>query len=184
MKTCRTCCKEKPLHDFVKNKNMKGGYLNDCKDCVRERSAQYYAENRESAIAASKRWIANNHEHVLERKRKYRAEHKAELYEKFIEWVKKNPLKWYIHTVNRKARKHGGKGVTAEEWVALCDQFDNRCVGCGRGNVELTQGHVLPTSKDGKHEIENLQPLCRSCNSRKNTKAIDYRVTFAARFGE
>lgn len=27
----------------------------------------------------------------------------------------------------------------------------------------------------GKDEIDNLQPLCTSCNSKKNSKTIDYR---------
>ncbi len=35
--------------------------------------------------------------------------------------------------------------------------------------------HVVPLAKGGLHEIGNIQPLCRSCNSRKHTTIVDYR---------
>ena len=33
MKVCKQCNKRKPLKEFVKNKNYKGGYATDCKVC-------------------------------------------------------------------------------------------------------------------------------------------------------
>jgi hypothetical protein len=63
---------------------------------------------------------------------------------------------------------------TSKEWGALCAKYDNRCVCCGR-QVKLVPDHIVPTSKDGTNYIDNIQPLCRECNSSKNDQTIDYR---------
>ena len=44
------------------------------------------------------------------------------------------------------------------------DKF--KCRACGRGwpDVELDIDHVLPWSKGGETEVENLQTLCSKCN--------------------
>lgn len=44
-----------------------------------------------------------------------------------------------------------------------------RCVSCA-GFVELTCDHKFPESLGGPTTIDNLQTLCRSCNSRKGTR--------------
>lgn len=46
-----------------------------------------------------------------------------------------------------------------------------RCVYCGR--VADTMDHVVPVSKGGTNDAENLVPACSSCNSSKGVKAVD-----------
>lgn len=43
------------------------------------------------------------------------------------------------------------------------------CLHCG-GTRDLTLDHIWPWSKGGPDTAENLQTLCRSCNSRKGAK--------------
>lgn len=49
------------------------------------------------------------------------------------------------------------------------------CLCCGTSK-NITIDHVIPVSKNGSNKISNLQPLCRSCNSRKRTNTTDYRL--------
>lgn len=44
-----------------------------------------------------------------------------------------------------------------------------RCVECGN-NDYLTLDHIIPFSKGGKTEKDNLRTLCRSCNSKKGNR--------------
>lgn len=72
-------------------------------------------------------------------------------------------------------RKRGAGGrFTPAEWAALCARFGNVCLACGAPGP-LTADHVLPLLLGGANTIDNIQPLCQSCNSRKGTSTTDYR---------
>lgn len=54
---------------------------------------------------------------------------------------------------------------------------NNECANCGREFSEylkFTVDHIIPLSKGGSLVKENVQLLCRSCNSSKNNKTIRY----------
>ena len=67
-----------------------------------------------------------------------------------------------------------------QEWQAIVEFYDSKCLCCGVPASEtafgrLTKDHVVPLSQGGSDFASNLQPLCKSCNSRKGTREIDYR---------
>lgn len=63
---------------------------------------------------------------------------------------------------------------TDQEWQDLCARYNHRCAAC-QNHEPLTVDHVVPLSRGGSDLIENIQPLCHSCNARKNARTIDYR---------
>lgn len=74
----------------------------------------------------------------------------------------------------RYARERGADGShTLEEWEALKVRHGGKCVGCGE-RMPLTRDHIVPLALGGTHDIENIQPLCRNCNSRKWMKLNIY----------
>lgn len=79
---------------------------------------------------------------------------------------------------NPRERETGGRH-TINEWEALLIFFGEKCLDCGSED-ELTKDHVLPLKLGGLDEAINLQPLCRSCNSRKGARWIDHRTEFPA----
>lgn len=54
MKTCPTCCIEKPISDFNVNKSKKDGLQTFCRECQRDYDRNYYAvrESRRSTTYA------------------------------------------------------------------------------------------------------------------------------------
>ena len=63
---------------------------------------------------------------------------------------------------------------TQNEWISLVHVCGNRCMNCGSED-NLVKDHIVPIYQGGCDGIENLQPLCRSCNASKGADASDLR---------
>lgn len=59
-------------------------------------------------------------------------------------------------------------GVPDEVRTKILER-DGKCLECGATD-NLTLDHIVPRSLGGSHEEENLQTLCRRCNSSKNNR--------------
>lgn len=49
------------------------------------------------------------------------------------------------------------------------------CIHCG-AQKRLTVDHIVPSSRGGSDDINNLVTMCRSCNSTKNDKWPEDRL--------
>lgn len=73
-----------------------------------------------------------------------------------------------------RVRANGG-WFTKEEWNALLAKYNYRCVRCG-SKRHIAADHVIPVALGGSSNIDNIQPLCRKCNSIKGARSsADYR---------
>ena len=62
-------------------------------------------------------------------------------------------------------------GVSKEEWENKLISYNYRCAHCGTtNNIEID--HIIPITLGGTNTIENLQPLCRSCNASKGGRYV------------
>jgi 5-methylcytosine-specific restriction endonuclease McrA len=147
---------------------------------VREAKRKRYAANPEKVREAERKRYAANPEKVREADRAWRAANPEKVREADRAWRAANPEKLTARNHRRRARKKSVDGTfTAQEWIDLCNFYNNRCLCCGEQD-KLTVDHVIPIICDGQNTIDNIQPLCGSCNSRKGTKIIDYRPAMKA----
>jgi 5-methylcytosine-specific restriction endonuclease McrA len=191
LKRCSKCGETKAVSEFHKETAKADGRKAFCKCCCKEKDHVRYMAVRQQSIAAATLWYQA---HMGQKKETDRT-----LYLENAEGKKADARLWYAtnwergrkqrnqyakahpemdrcHTENRRALKIASGGtITAEEWQELVGAFGRKCLCCGATDKKLTMDHVIPLARGGVHSIANVQPLCLSCNSRKNVREVDYR---------
>lgn len=72
------------------------------------------------------------------------------------------------------ARKKGRH--TKEQWAAMLVFHGGICPRCGGiHGTGIVKDHLIPIYQGGSDGIENIQPLCATCNASKGPEAKDYR---------
>ena len=61
------------------------------------------------------------------------------------------------------------KKITQDIKKIVYERDNGKCKQCG-SDRDLQFDHILPHSKGGSDEVENLQILCKTCNSKKSNK--------------
>lgn len=160
MKKCTRCGIEKPLSEFHKDKRRPDGFGSECIEC-------HTGKNLESYHADPIKY------------REWRDKHPEKVSEYNHAYYLKNPIKSLLNIHRRRALKNNNGGSFSEtEWQNLKVYYDFTCLACGRKEpeIKLTRDHVLPITQGGSNDITNIQPLCDSCNKKKGTQHIDYRM--------
>lgn len=194
---CRDCSKaQKRAERAAKPKAYRETarkYVDANKEHIRELKRKHQAENPRSYEEALRKYRATHRaeirakarerrqqdlEHHREIGRKSRAKHAEERNAYQREYGKVNRNKLTAYTNSRRVRKLEAVGShTDEEWQVLKVFYDFRCLCCGKQepHIKLTRDHVIPLTQGGSDAIDNIQPLCARCNSKKTNKHIDYR---------
>jgi len=63
--------------------------------------------------------------------------------------------------------------LTGEQWKQIIEQQNKKCNICGAeftDTLKPTRDHIIPVSEGGGLTFDNVQALCRSCNSRKSDR--------------
>lgn len=152
-----------------------------CLQCKKDNTRRWREGNKEHLLEYARTYREKNRQRIRDRHRGYSRQwyrkNREGLAEKNRRWQKQNPEKVAAISSRYRARKMGSDGnFTTEEFRRLCEKYGNRCLCCGRDDVALHADHVVPLTRGGRNDISNIQPLCKSCNSAKATRIIDYRT--------
>lgn len=197
-KHCRTCEEWKDRTEFNKDRDSKDGLNSQCRICHSIAGRKYRQDNREKVLSSKRRyselnkekisgrrrnWYLRNAEKVIEKVRARYLENPEKTKQRVREWAKNNPEKVRERSVirehTRRARINGNGGkITKHEWRVLKEFYNYTCLCCKRQEpgIKLTLDHIKPIARGGSNTIDNVQPLCDSCNKSKGVKCIDYRT--------
>lgn len=157
---------------------------------IKDRSKQWAKENPDKRKKISKRWNKNNPEKSKAISKRWAMENKERKKETNRLWRESNPervkeIRIIAENKRRSLKEKNGGSFTIEEWDCLKKKCNYTCLMCEKKEpeIKLTIDHIIPISKGGNNWIENIQPLCRSCNTRKGVKIIrltgDYQTPMA-----
>jgi 5-methylcytosine-specific restriction endonuclease McrA len=152
---------------------------------------QYHIKNRDEICKKLKERYYKYHETAMLQSKKYREEHREELRIKAINYrienaeIIKTKQREYNKTPKGKLNdsRHGHKRrclskqtpctLTLIQWEKIIESQGNKCAICGKRFCKSrppTKDHIIPLSKGGGLTFENVQALCKSCNSSKQNK--------------
>jgi len=152
-------------------------------ETIRARSREWNRTHPEVVRERNKKWRKNQPKKQrtlddLDRYAKYYKENRERILEYNRRWSKEHPDNMRIKAINRRALKvkNGGK-ITKKEWEWLKEFYSFTCLCCGKQEpeIKLTLDHIVPLKLGGENTIENSQPLCGICNSKKGANHIDFR---------
>lgn len=143
----------------------------------REHQSEYRNKNREKLAL---RYKAKLEAMSSEEREEYRARKKAihnkrrdtnpELY------LAQNLLR--SHVRRARMREAGIVYMPPKNLITQMYKFYGKsCLKCG-SIQQIEVDHIVPITKGGSCEFDNLQPLCKICNMKKFQQTIDYRTPF------
>lgn len=172
MKKCKICNHEfeANLENFYKNSKNKDGLHSYCKECMKKKSKKWMKDNDE-------RYREKMHERAVRRwerpeNKEYQREwSKVQRENGYLkDWQENNKEKLAEYReVREMNKKHE---ISNDEWNACKEYFNHECAYCGIDedkSIELygQQFHKEHVDHDGKNDISNCVPSCKSCNSKK-----------------
>lgn len=81
--------------------------------------------------------------------------------------------KWRIHFSNWEERtKRPSKPQLSKELKQMVKERDVSCVYCGETNEPFHIDHIIPRSRGGSDELNNLALACATCNVSKKDRLI------------
>jgi 5-methylcytosine-specific restriction endonuclease McrA len=164
MKKCLSCGFDKPLIMFSPDSRLKDGRQGRCKSCYAKIMKERRELNPQAHRDSVKRSVQKNYDKKLERNRKYRVCNP----EKIAEWKRNDRLRNKARILSDNAKRRSFiRGETDRNVIqvyALRDFYTAMSLG-ERFHVD----HIIPLSKGGKHEFENLQIIPAIDNLRKGS---------------
>jgi 5-methylcytosine-specific restriction endonuclease McrA len=190
VKTCRKCGEEKPLEAFVKDKRCKDGCRPRCKSCAnteqrrryvandyREQVRKYEVRNRGrlrvEARERMKEWRHANPEKAAAAQARSRERLLATQPNYFRDYYHRNLERERRNGLDRQHRRRALIGGPASPELAefMAQLVQEPCAYCG-ATENITVDHIVPISRGGTHEAENMAPACQRCNCSKGSKLL------------
>jgi len=190
------CCKEvkQATSEFFRpQKQSLSGLKSHCRACENKRSDRYDKEHPEKAKkrndkyrivhidrrrASFRDYYARNTETQKRRSRDYRLQNPAKVKEGYINWKSLNRDKVAESNGRWRKRVFDAEGqYSSEDLRHLYDEQDGLCGYCGIRiywaiKRDVTVDHIIPISRNGTNNADNLILCCLHCNCSKNNKTL------------
>lgn len=178
---CATASKSKPESYEVKpcaqcgelfrsHKRFSQKYCSRACQGIARRVERPKWENPEYRKAYHQKYQKENMARVLSRAQQWRAENPQKRKAIAAKYAHKKRLAGFIDP--RIALQSRKRAATADQIKQLFGKAKHRCVYCAKPTRISTLDHITPVSAGGMHNVKNLIPCCKQCNSSKGAKEV------------
>ena len=165
--------------------NCNSLYYHNHKDYCKKKYKEWVLKNPQRRKETSDKYLHSPK--ATQKRKEYCLKNKELLKVRHQNWRRNNPEKSNLRIDRRRARKYElGGSHTAVKWIELKKRLNFTCQTCGEKEpiIRLTKDHIIPLTKWNEwikqhseiryqwNDIENIQPLCQSCNSSKKDKIM------------
>lgn len=178
---CANCGEDKPhcakglcyncynKQDYQKHKKKRQMTHNKWVEGNREKMNEYnrvsYNKNKEERLVSKAVYYLENKTYINSRQKKWRNTEKGKEIKRMCSRKRRALLNDVVHS------------FTYDEWVLKLRESQGVCQSCNEyvGIENLTLDHIIPISKAKKgqvYSIDDIQPLCKTCNCKKSNKMI------------
>lgn len=149
------------------NKEIKNEYYQKNKESIKKKRKKRYETNKESENEYSKRYSQKNAESLKEKNKQYRNSDKG----REVSYKRSLKRRSYKHKVQFTPHERS-EILERDNWTCqYCNiTVHDRHTGDWNTPDKAHIDHIVPLSKGGSSELNNLQVLCRTCNLSKNDK--------------
>ena len=169
MRVCSQCNTSLDPKNFYKTGSK-------CKECHKAYSVAWRKANPDkikihNKKTNKKRWEKQKvDKDYLLKKTLYRQSRKDIYLARSKEWNKNNKDKVRSNVAKSQLKRKSIETfyILHKEMIAI---YNSPCAFCN-SRENITIDHIIPISRNGRHSVGNLQPLCKSCNSSKNARLI------------
>ncbi len=99
--------------------------------------------------------------------------------DRFYSQVDEAWIEWWINRkrgqVSNRPACYRKRKISATLKMVVWRRDGFNCLVCN-SEEDLTCDHIIPESQGGETVEDNLQTLCKSCNSKKGVTTVDYRI--------
>jgi 5-methylcytosine-specific restriction endonuclease McrA len=138
----------------------------------RAKARARYAEDPQKHIDKVKNWYAKNKDRAIARSIRNRRKNPEIDRASSRKWRANNPMESRLLSKARRARLKNAKvgKVTKSDILDMHNAQNGMCAACGIVMAKWHVDHIMPLALGGAHEINNLQLLCPPCNLSKSSK--------------
>lgn len=188
-KRCPKCGEIKPLTEYHRDATHKDGSGSRCKVCDAARRRAYHEAHREEdsargrayheahkeeANAWSRAYYEAHKKEIAARQAAYREIHKKEIAARDRAYRKTPQGRAVNNAVHARRRGNPGlQALTADMIQEVTEASDGICPYCGETFEDGHIDHIIPVSKGGTNDRENLVYCCAHCNLSKRDKDLE-----------
>ena len=171
-KICRSCSEAIPYSGFHKDKSKRDGICSYCKKCKNNKDKKTYNNNPEKKKETVKDYMKQTGEY-----------YKYKPYNPKYYSSEKSKAKKRARDLKRRVmiKNNDDFEITGNVIQSILNDSNGICAYCGedcKGNYHID--HIIPVSRGGGNNRENLCLSCPMCNWSKNDKTaeefMEYRL--------